>query len=260
MGLKSKMPEETVDRLGEVAERYLLASFDDPSKLTATLPEQIANRLVEGIIKGQYSPGQRLQETALARQFSVSRGPIREALRILERERLVVIRPHHGAHVAALTREDVADIFEVRALLLGLAARKLAEHHTKEAAVFLGAATAALTKALEEPESFLALVYRVSMYLAESAGNPLARAILFSLGRRTLSVTRLALAQRANRLAWVDNWSATVKAITARRSAEADAAMRRLVDTVGTSAIEAREQQASADPARALESKWAQHA
>lgn len=75
--------------LGADESRSLFTSFEDPSKLTCMLPEQIANKLAEGIIRGIYVPGQHLQETALAKTFGVSRGPIRDALRILEQERLV---------------------------------------------------------------------------------------------------------------------------------------------------------------------------
>src|SRR6185295_15358913 len=62
-----------------------------PSAQTLSLPEQIAERVGNAIIRGNYEPGARIQEQALADQFHVSRGPVREALRILERDGLVRI-------------------------------------------------------------------------------------------------------------------------------------------------------------------------
>jgi DNA-binding GntR family transcriptional regulator len=227
-----------LDTLNDAQQRWLLASFDDPSRLTLSLPEQIANKLAEEIITGVYSPGQRLQEIALAQQFSVSRGPIRDALRIIEREGLVVIQPRRGASVATMTPQDLADIFEVRALLMGLATRRMAERPSKKVADFLAAAEAALLEAIDDPQHFLALAYRASMYVAEAAGNELGRAILFSLGRKTLSVTRVVLLERANRAVWLDNLSASAAAIAAKQPAKAEAAMRKLVDMVGAAAVQ----------------------
>jgi hypothetical protein len=60
---------------------------------------------------------------------------------------------------------------------------------------------------------------------------------LFSLGRQTLSVTRLALLPRDDRVAWVRNWLAMETAIARGRPGEAEAAMRKLVETVGASAM-----------------------
>ena len=61
--------------------------------LTQSLPEQIAARLSERIVSGTYTPGQRVMEQAVAEEFEVSRGPVREALRLLEKEGLVMILP-----------------------------------------------------------------------------------------------------------------------------------------------------------------------
>jgi DNA-binding GntR family transcriptional regulator len=75
--------------------------------LTLSLPEQIASRLSERIVSGAYEPGQRIMEQALAQEFAVSRGPVREALRILERDGLVTILPRRGAIVTDLSVDEV---------------------------------------------------------------------------------------------------------------------------------------------------------
>lgn len=82
-----------------------------------TVAEGVA-RLIELRV---YHPGDRLREQDLAERFKVSRGPIREALRILEAKSLVHIEPMRGATVARLSDEEAKDAVEISAVLFGLA-------------------------------------------------------------------------------------------------------------------------------------------
>lgn len=109
-----------------------------------TLPEQLAEKLVEQIIRGDFTPGQRLHEMRLAEQFQVSRGPVREALRLLEREGLVVMLSHRGASVARLTEKRLKDIFSVRSALMAICAEELAELRSKTVQATLDDGTAKL--------------------------------------------------------------------------------------------------------------------
>jgi DNA-binding GntR family transcriptional regulator len=81
----------------------------------------------EGILQGRYLAGARLTEQELARTAGVSRTPIREALRRLHAEGLVHFEPNHGAVVALFELEDAEEIFELRALLEPISARRAAE-------------------------------------------------------------------------------------------------------------------------------------
>lgn len=85
-----------------------------------SLVEKIRLHLEDAIIAGRLKPRQRLVEDEIAREFSVSRSPVREALRGLERDGLVSMTPGRGACVAELTAEDVDDVYAVRARLGGL--------------------------------------------------------------------------------------------------------------------------------------------
>jgi DNA-binding transcriptional regulator YhcF (GntR family) len=91
-----------------------------------TLPEQVAEELGAEIVAGRRKPGERLIELELAQCFGVSRGPIREAIRILERRRLVEFNPRRGAYVRPLSLRSVADLFDVRMALSLLAVRTMA--------------------------------------------------------------------------------------------------------------------------------------
>lgn len=79
------------------------------------------NTLRQAILKGTLKPGQRLMEIQLAKQLGVSRTPVREAIRKLELEGLVVTLPRKGAEVAQITEKDLKDVVEVRCALEELA-------------------------------------------------------------------------------------------------------------------------------------------
>ncbi len=79
------------------------------------------------ILEGRLKPGERLEEVMLSRKYSVSRTPIREALRQLAATRLIDLRPRIGAVVARPTAGEVIDLFELVAELEGVAAALAAE-------------------------------------------------------------------------------------------------------------------------------------
>ena len=79
------------------------------------------------ILNGHFKPGDHLSEEDLSEASGVSRTPVRDALRRLENEYFVVIRPNHGAQVAVWNAHDIEDLFEMRARLEGMAAARAAE-------------------------------------------------------------------------------------------------------------------------------------
>jgi DNA-binding GntR family transcriptional regulator len=87
-----------------------------------TMQALVTERVRAAILGGHIGPGERVPQDELAQQLGVSRQPVREALRILESEGLVELRPHRGAIVVDLLPEDIAEIFEIRAMLEGKAA------------------------------------------------------------------------------------------------------------------------------------------
>ena len=95
------------------------------------LRDVVFNTLRRAILKGELEPGERLMEIALANKLGVSRTPIREAIRKLELEGLVVMIPRKGAEVARITEKDLRDVLEVRTslekLAIGLACDRITE-------------------------------------------------------------------------------------------------------------------------------------
>jgi DNA-binding GntR family transcriptional regulator len=94
------------------------------------LVEQISEFLTNAIIEGRLENGQRLIENDLQRKFGVSRAPIRESFRILEKKGLVTIISRKGTFVRKITQKDVEENFPIRAVLEGLAARMAISHLT----------------------------------------------------------------------------------------------------------------------------------
>jgi DNA-binding GntR family transcriptional regulator len=88
-----------------------------------TLWEQVRDRLREDILAGRLEPGTELSEVALAGDFGISRGPLREALGRLASEGLVTVTPRRGAVVTQLSRQEFIDAYQVREALETLAVR-----------------------------------------------------------------------------------------------------------------------------------------
>jgi DNA-binding GntR family transcriptional regulator len=96
------------------------------------LRELVLDAIRSAIKSGILQPRERLMEIQMAEELGVSRTPIREALRKLELEGFIVMVPRKGAYVADLSFKDIADVFEIRAALEGLAAGLAAERITEE--------------------------------------------------------------------------------------------------------------------------------
>lgn len=96
------------------------------------LREEVFYTIREAILKGNLKPGTRLKEIALANEMGVSRTPVRDAIRKLELEGLVVIEPNRGACVSEIARQELNDVLELRRGLEELAIQKACERITTE--------------------------------------------------------------------------------------------------------------------------------
>lgn len=91
----------------------------------STLMDRAFQQIREAIRSGKLKPGDRLVETQLAEEMQISRFPIREALRYLEKEGLVEARPFKGTYVAQLTEKDMEELYSLRSAIEELAVRIL---------------------------------------------------------------------------------------------------------------------------------------
>lgn len=104
------------------------------------LRDVVFNTLRQAILRGEMEPGERLMEIQLAQKLGVSRTPIREAIRKLELEGLVIMIPRKGAEVAHITEKDMRDVLEVRCTLEELAVQLACKNVTPEYVTELRAA------------------------------------------------------------------------------------------------------------------------
>lgn len=121
-----------------MSDREFLAAPESETILTSSLADEIAFRLQRKILEGEYPPGKHLVQDELCQLFGVSRTPVREALRKLQAQHLVVVVPNRGAKVRGLSRKELTEVFTVRAELEGfaceLAAPKLTPGRLRELA------------------------------------------------------------------------------------------------------------------------------
>lgn len=96
------------------------------------LRDRVVGAIRDAIVQGRLRPGEKVPEDELAQQLGVSRTPIREAIRILEQQGLVRVRPKNGTYIAKVDRRDVADGLAVRIALEELAAREAMERSSDD--------------------------------------------------------------------------------------------------------------------------------
>jgi DNA-binding GntR family transcriptional regulator len=104
--------------------------FDVAEPISRTAAAAAAAKIREAIVEGRLDPGARLKEESLASELGISRTPIREALLVLQSEGLVEYSPNRGSAVRTYTQADLEEMYDLRALLEGRAARRAAERVT----------------------------------------------------------------------------------------------------------------------------------
>jgi DNA-binding GntR family transcriptional regulator len=138
------------------------------------MQQDVIVALRHAITSGALRPGERLVEQTLAEELGVSRAPLREALRQLTGEGLVVAVPHKGTTVVELTKDDILEIYRLRAALEPLAVERLIELRNPEHLVDLRGIIAELQAALPErdPIAVASLDMRFHERMCELSGLP----------------------------------------------------------------------------------------
>ncbi len=106
---------------------------------SASAEREAYRHILDGIRSGRFGPGDRLIAAALATELGMSRMPVREAIQRLSSEGLLLTRPNRGSTVPGLTVDEIAEIFEIRSVVEGLAARLAAPHIDRAARAELDA-------------------------------------------------------------------------------------------------------------------------
>lgn len=162
-----------------------------------SLHDELVQRLRDMIVHGELHPGQRVAEKALCERFGVSRTPLREALKVLASEGLVVLAPNRGATIATLTIEEVDEIFPVMAVLEALAGKLACERITEDRVAEIKALHYQMVAHHRRKE--LAPYFTLNQAIHE--------AILEAAGNSTLAAMSRSLAGRIRRARYMANMS-----------------------------------------------------
>ncbi len=153
------------------------------------LYQEVADRLRAQIFSRELEPGSWIDEMKLADQFGISRTPLREALKVLAVEGLVTMKVRRGAFVAEMSRDDVAQVYHLLALLESDAAARVAEGADAAQRAELQALHAQLEKQVRQRDAFFAANERFHMALLAMAGNRWAEQIVTDL-RKVMKLNR----------------------------------------------------------------------
>ena len=199
---------------------------------TMSLAEQVAFQVSQAIVEEELAPGEAITEQSLSESFGVSRGPVREALRILEKEGLVEIVPRQGTRVTRLTVDEVNQVFELRSVLLGFCAACAARSKDVECLGILRDGCAQLEDNLNSKNSLnvhTEISARMNEALVAASKNNRISQTVFQLARQTARYTRLGLSASASRARSVESWKELIALIANGKEREAEMLERKRV-------------------------------
>jgi len=193
-----------------------------------TTPMQIAEDIASRIGKGLLHPGEHLVETVLANEYNTSRAPVREALLMLERDRLVQRIPHHGFVVKRFTRKQIHELYDVLYRLEEIAIIKAIRSRTDEDLETLEQLLANQRAAVEAKDvpAYYELNEEFHNLIFSIAGNETLSDLYLSLHRPAKPFRLLSLAQSDNLNRSFSEHAMQVEAIRSRDEEAALSAIR----------------------------------
>jgi len=165
------------------------AATTRPSLSPRALYQDVAERLRQQIFARELEPGSWIDELKLCTDYGISRTPMREALKVLAVEGLVTMKVRRGAYVTEMSKEDVAQVYHLLALLESDAAGQVAAHASDAQRAELVRQHEQLEKLVRQRNAFFATNERLHMALLEMAGNRWALQMVADL-RKVMKLNR----------------------------------------------------------------------
>lgn len=193
----------------------------------------IARATAKDIERGVYQPGSRIREQELADKFKCSRAPVREALRILESQGIVVIEPMRGARVATVDDATFYEVFLIRRALAGLIIQQVVKASPSPARDEFVSRAQSLTDAAEtcpDGHTFAGSVRRTIQIMQKVAQTPRTLHLIRSLTFGYLAFQDDIVATKKSRRAQAKLWMRIADAVENGEAEEARAAMDELFD------------------------------
>jgi DNA-binding GntR family transcriptional regulator len=208
----------------------------------------VEDRLREAICAGHFEPGQRLVERELCERMGVGRTSVREGLRQLEAEGLVVTIPHRGPFVRGIGVEEAAELYAARALIEGYAGRRMAELATPAEIATLAAAVTALEAAAATGDRGSLIAAKTAFYriLMKGCRNSFLEDMLQQLNNRITVLRFTSMTQPGRLERSLVEIRAIHQAIAARLPDEAEAACRQHIEAAAAVALAVLGRQAGA--------------
>lgn len=205
----------------------------------ATLRLLVEEKIRSAIAGGHFKPGQRLVERELCEQIGVGRTSVREALRQLEAEGLVVTIPHRGPEVSSISHDEARQLYDLRALLEGFAGRRFAEQGSPAAIARLKQAVAVFRKAAKSPDRIALVAAKTEFYAAlmDGAGNMFVKQSLTHLHNRITLLRVTSMTQKGRLADSVAEIEKICEAIAARNGAKAETACRTHIEKAAEVAL-----------------------
>lgn len=175
---------------------------------------------------GSLQPGDRLTETDLASRFGISRTPIREAIRLLEADGLVTHKPRVGATVRSLDYAEITELYEMRAVLEGTAARFAARAAYDSETDELAAINDAMAQSPEDVERLFTLNARFHTVLLNAARNKFLIRAMKSIQKTLLILGPSTLVEAERVTGALQEHAAIIDALRAHNGDHAEAAMK----------------------------------
>jgi DNA-binding GntR family transcriptional regulator len=197
-----------------------------PSLSRRALYEDVAERLRAQIFARELEPGSWIDEMKLSVDYGISRTPLREALKVLAAEGLVTMKPRRGAYVAEMSRDDVAQVYHLLALLESDAAGEVARHASDAQLAHLRQLHERLEKQVRQRDAFFATNEAFHMALLDIAGNRWRTQIVTDL-RKVMKLNRHHSLFKQGRIAdSLAEHRALMAVLLARQGSKATALMR----------------------------------
>lgn len=165
--------------------------------LPKTIPYYLAERIQHGIVRGRYPPGSNLREMDLGSEYGISRGPVREGLRLLELQGLVVHLPRRGFRVANYSKAEIEHLYRLRAHLEGFVIDALAGKNTGDLADTLNEINRRMRKCTsrEDIERYFELNITFHQMIIDSAESTTLTRVLSIVNDMSLPLRYMLLSQ-----------------------------------------------------------------
>lgn len=198
------------------------------------VPKRVADALGSDIVFGRIAPDARVVEEEIAERFGVSRSPVRESIRLLERDGLVVRAERRGARVSPMNRRDLDDVYSCRIALEGLAAAEAASRREESDLKRLQQGVTRLRKAHRKGDitDYFEANVAFTDAVHQAADNVTLRRLLGTLGKQALRYRFLAYRDFPHLMSSsLEGNQEVVEAIRLRDKDEARAHTEKLIET-----------------------------